>query len=111
MRRVLSRGILILVTLLVVILYFVPIGHVDFAENWGEGTFGISLPARTGGVDHVEKGSPADRAGVRAGDRLVDNGDYEVASRIRAPYAGERERLTFARSGVTYTVTLTARPN
>ena len=74
MRQVLSRGVLILVTLLVVILYYVPIGHVDFAENWGEGTFGIALPPRTTAVVGVDRGSPADRAGVRIGDRLADDG-------------------------------------
>ena len=111
MRRVLSRGILVLVTLLVVVLYYVPIGHVDFVENWGEGTFGIRLPVRATIVVGVDRGSPADRAGVRAGDRLVDDGNLETASHLRAPYAGERERLTFERDHSRYTVTLTARPN
>jgi hypothetical protein len=111
MRQVVSRGVLTLVTLLVVILYYVPIGHVDFAENWGEGTFGIALPARETTVIAVERGSPADRAGVRAGDRLANGGDYETASRVRAPYAGDRAMLTFERGRIRYTVTLTARSN
>ena len=111
MRQVLSRGVLVLVTLFVVVLYYMPIGHVDFVENWGEGTFGIALPARTTAVDGIDRGSPADRAGVRIGDRLLDDGNYETASHVRAPYAGERERLTFERGHSTYTVTLTARPN
>lgn len=106
-----SRGILVLVTLLVAILYYVPIGHVDFAENWGEGTFGITLPAREGVVVAVAPGSAADRAGVRAGDRLADRWNYEIASRVRAPYAGERETLTFERTNKEYTVTLVAGPN
>jgi len=33
MRQNLSRGLLILVTLFVVILYVMPLRHVDFAEN------------------------------------------------------------------------------
>lgn len=109
MGPVLSRGALILVTLFVVILFYVPIGRVDFAENWGEGSFGITLPARETTVVAVDRGAPADRAGVRIGDRLVDHGRYEISSLVRAPYAGERETLTFERGRTRYTVTLTAR--
>ena len=111
MLQVLSRGVLVLVTLLVAVLFYVPIGHVDFAENWGEGTFGITLPPRTTIVVGIDRGSPADRAGVRVGDALADGGNYEIASRIRAPYAGERETLTFVREHTTYVVTLTALSN
>lgn len=111
MPRALNRGILVLLTLLVAILYYVPIGHVDFAENWGEGTFGITLPAREAVVVAVDPGSAADRAGVRRGDRLSDRWNYEIASRIRSPYAGERESLTFERNQRLYTVTLVAVPN
>src|SRR5579871_5766128 len=106
-----SRGILVLITLLVAILFYVPIGHVDFAENWGEGTFGITLPAREGIVVAVDRGSAADRAGVRPGDRIAGRWNYEIASRVRAPYAGERETVTFERSGRPYSVTLVAGPN
>lgn len=108
MSQGISRGVLILVTLLVAVLFYAPIGHVDFAENWGEGTFGITLPPRTKIIVSVDRGSPADRAGVRAGDRVADDEDYETSSRIRAPYASERERLTFERGQTRYTVTLTA---
>src|SRR5581483_2603500 len=111
MRRALSRGALVFVTLLVVILYYVPIGHVDYAENWGEGSFGITLPARDRLVTAVAPGSPAARAGVRPGDMLAASGSDETASRVRAPYAGERETLVFERHRTTYVVTLTARPN
>lgn len=109
-RQTLSRALLIVVTFLLGAIYYVPIGHVDFVENWGEGTFGATVPPRSTIVAGVDPGSPADRAGVRAGDRLVENGNYEVSSIVRAPYAGERETLTFARSGVAHTVTLTAVP-
>ena len=37
MRQTLARALLIIVTLFVLVIYYVPIGHVDFAENWGEG--------------------------------------------------------------------------
>jgi len=102
MRQALARGLLILVTLFVVAIYYLPIGHVDFAENWGEGTFGLTIPTRTVTVVSVEKGSPADRAGIRAGDRLVDRGNNEISSRVRSAYPRERETLTLERNNVTY---------
>ena len=111
MRQLLSRGVLTLVTLLVVILYYVPIGHVDFAENWGEGTFGITLPLRTTTVVGVARGSPADRAGIRVGDRFAPaklrNRFAQSERLIRASAKG----LAFERGGTAYTVTLTARSN
>ncbi|MGC1986594.1 MAG: PDZ domain-containing protein, partial [Candidatus Cybelea sp.] len=91
MRLPLSRGLLGLVTLLVVIIYYMPIGHVDFAETWGEGTFGFYIAPRSTTIASVLRGSPGDRAGIRVGDTLVDGGDYAVSSRIRSPYPGERE--------------------
>ncbi|MGA8325944.1 MAG: hypothetical protein WB757_07680 [Candidatus Cybelea sp.] len=111
MRQALSRGFLVLVTLLVVVLYYLPIGHVDFAENWGEGTFGLTLLPRSPIVVAIDRGSPAARAGVRIGDRIVDQGNFEISSRVRSAYPGERETLTFARARTIYTVTLTAVPN
>lgn len=111
MRKSLSRGALLLATLLVAILFYVPIGHVDFAENWGEGTFGITMAPRTANVDVVDRGSVADRAGVRPGDRLGPQDRFEVASRVRSPYPGETESLRFERGHVTYTVTLRAQAN
>ncbi len=111
MRQALSRGLLVIATLFVIAVYYSPIGHVDFAENWGEGTFGIAIPARTAFVVGVDRGSPADRAGVRAGDHLLDEGNYAISSRVRAPYPGEREKLTFERSHAAYSVVLTAVPN
>jgi hypothetical protein len=111
MRKNMARGCLIVVTLFVVALYYLPIGHVDFAEKWGEGSFGVTIPPQSRVVTGVVRGSPADRAGVRTGDLLVDRGDYEVSSRLRSPYAGERETSTFERAGVARRVTLTAVAN
>jgi hypothetical protein len=113
MRQALARGLLILVTLFVVATYYVPIGHVDFAENWGEGTFGLTIPARTVTVLSVEKHSAADRAGIRSGDQLVDGGDAEISSRLRSAYPRERETLRLKRNDVTYVAMVTgvANPN
>jgi hypothetical protein len=111
MRQILARAALVLVTLLVVVIYYVPVGHVDFVETWGDGTMGIAIPPQQLLVTAVAPGSPADRAGVRAGDRLVAHGNLETASLIRAPYVGERETLMFERGGATRIVTLTAVPN
>jgi hypothetical protein len=110
MRQTLARALLIIVTLFVVVIYYCPIGHVDFAERWGEGTFGITLPPQRVIVTSVDSGSPADRAGVRAGDRIVDRGDQGIPTRVRAAYKGERETLTFERGGATRTITITAVP-
>ncbi len=111
MRKTLARALLVVVTLLVAAIYYLPIGHVDFAENWGEGTFGITLPPQRVIVARVDPGSPADRAGIRAGDRLVWRGNYETAARVRSAYPGERETLAFDRRGGLRTVTLTAVPS
>ncbi|MEO6836548.1 MAG: PDZ domain-containing protein [Candidatus Tumulicola sp.] len=110
MRRNLSRGLLTFVTLLVAAVYYLPIGHVDFAETWGEGTFGLTLQTRGSGVESVVSGSPADRAGIRPGDRLLDKGDPTLGSRLRAPYSGDRKTLTFERGATPYTVVVTAIP-
>ncbi len=98
-------------TLFVVVVYYVPIGHVDFAERWGEGTFGIALPAQLFVVSAVEPDSAAGRAGVRAGDRLVARENLELPSRVRSAYPGERETVTFERGGTIRKVTLTAVPD
>lgn len=111
MRQNLSRGLLGLVTLLIVIIYYMPVGHVDFAETWGEGTFGMYVPQRSSAIVSVLRRSPADRAGIRVGDTLVDHRDYSVSSRIRSPYPGERETFTLRRGPLVYHVTLTAMPD
>jgi hypothetical protein len=111
MRQALARGFLILVTLFVVAIYYLPIGHVDFAENWGEGTFGLTIPPRTATVVSVDKGSSAYRAGIRTGDRLAERGDYEISSRLRSAYPRERETIQLERNNVTYVAIVTGVPN
>jgi hypothetical protein len=111
MRQAVARGVLGVVTLIVAVIYYLPIGHVDFAENWGEGTFGLVVLPRSPIVVAVNRGSPADRGGIRPGDRLIDHGNYEIPSRVRAVYPGERETLTFQRDGIYRTVTLVGAAN
>jgi hypothetical protein len=96
---------------LVAAVYYLPIGHVDFAENWGEGSFGLTIPARTNMIVAVSPGSPAYRAGIRSGDRLIDNGNVEITSRLRGPYPGERETIVLQHGSARYTVTLIAERN
>jgi hypothetical protein len=111
MRGNLSRALLIVVTLVVATIYYLPIGHVDFAETWGEGTFGVTLPPRGGVIAEVAPGSPAERAGVRAGDIVPVGANPALGTRLRAPYAGERETLSLTHGRTTHTVVLTAVPN
>ncbi|MBV8489077.1 MAG: hypothetical protein JO199_01015 [Candidatus Eremiobacteraeota bacterium] len=103
----------IVATLLVVFFYYAPLGHYDFAENWGDGTYGASLEARSSFVDTVQPGSPADRGGIRPGDQLLGGGNgagNQLQSLFLTPYAGETRTFSFERSGRTLTVTLRAVP-
>jgi hypothetical protein len=111
MRQSLSRALLIVATLLVIATYYLPIGHTDFAENWGEASFGITLAPREAVVVTVARGSSAEHAGVRPGDLIVTNGNYEIAPRVRSPYAGERETLLIRHRSEVRRVTVTAAPN
>ena len=47
MRQMLARAVLILVTLVVVVIYYVPIGHVDFAESWAKARSGSRFLRRS----------------------------------------------------------------
>ncbi|HTX58047.1 MAG TPA: hypothetical protein VMH02_00120 [Verrucomicrobiae bacterium] len=110
MKRALSRALLIAITLGVVVLYYAPAGHVDFLENWGEGTYGTEFDAGNPVVTAIDPGSPAQRAGVRPGDRLANFRYGTQWGRINAPYAGRSERFDFQRGGRTFSVTLRAEP-
>jgi hypothetical protein len=110
MRKTLSRALLVVVTLVVVAIYYMPIGHVDFLENWGEGSYGATTYGRSDVIQSIRPGSPIDRAGVRAGDFLVVRDSLKASSILRAPYAGETERFIFQRNGHEYGVTIKAVP-
>lgn len=110
MRKYLARAILFFVTALVVLIYYVPAGHVDYAENWGEGTFGLELRGTTPVVDVVDPGSPAERAGIRPGDRLDTFRRGSAWPRLTSPYAGETITTPVSTNGVERNVTMTAIP-
>jgi putative serine protease PepD len=87
------------------------------------GYLGVTTSLTTGGQDgalvqEVASGSPADRAGLRAGDRVVAiDGQAiqefsELAARIRAHKPGDKVALKIIRNGneTTVSATLTQRP-
>jgi hypothetical protein len=106
-----ARTILIVVTLVVAIVYYTPAGQVDFLEDWGGGTYGIETTQNGDPVvQRVIPGSPADRAGIRAGDRFVHYRIGNSWARINTPYVGETRTVGIERDGVVRAVTLTATP-
>src|SRR5579862_4721696 len=110
MGGLISRAVLVVVTMFVAVVYYGSAGHVDFVESWGEGTYGLNMPPFDTLVATVAPGSPADRAGVRVGDRILLANGFQPTASARGPFAGERRTLTFAHAGVPYTVTMTAVP-
>jgi len=66
-----ARLVLVAITVLVIVIFYVPLGHADYTGLWQGGTYGAVMER---GVDarvvSVIPGSPADRAGIRAGDAL-----------------------------------------
>jgi hypothetical protein len=107
----LARSLLIVITALVVFIYYAPLGHADYVGRWGDGTYGIVAPrGALSVVDDVEAASPASRAGIHAGDRLVEASPTERSALV-FPRAGERATFHFQRrDGTTYRATLTAVP-
>ena len=75
--------------------YYLPIGHVDFAENWGEGTFGITIRRGARRSSCVDRDSAADRQAFAPATAGRSRGFRNAAHRVRSPYPGERETLTF----------------
>ena len=105
-----QRVVLVLITALVVLIFYVPIGRSDYAGTWKGGTYGVDAGRSLAGVvDAVAPGSPADLAGIRPGDRVLVrsfSGDYP---RFAFPHAGDRGTFALRRpDGSTYSVTMTA---
>jgi hypothetical protein len=109
----LARIFLIVITSLVVVLFYTPLGHTNYLGLWGDGTYGVS-GARGGTVriEMVEPGSPAARAGVRIGDALLEDKPFsEEMLDLEDPRTGDRGTFTLMHpNGHAYTVTLRAVP-
>jgi hypothetical protein len=109
-RIVLARIVLVIVTALVVVIYYPPAWHVNFLERWGDGTYGCRLD-RSAVVAGVDPGSSAAKAGVRAGDVLVMK-PYDTPEWLTVgfPLATDRGTFEFQRDGHVRSVVLTAAP-
>jgi hypothetical protein len=105
-----ARAALIVVTLVVAAIYYIPAGRVDYLENWGEGTYGMELRGTDPHVHAVEPGLPAARAGIVTGDSVALFRRGTAWTRITTPYAGETVTFDVVHDGVTRTVTMTAVP-
>ena len=105
-----ARLVLVLIALLVVVFFYVPLGHTDFANRWGEGTFGLQVPANGGTrVTAVVPGSPAWNAGLRPGDVLLE--PWERWPELRFPVTGDRAAFAYADlHGVRHTASVRAVP-
>ncbi|MBV8636627.1 MAG: hypothetical protein JO322_00955 [Candidatus Eremiobacteraeota bacterium] len=109
----LARTALVVITAFVIVIFYTPLGHADYVGNWGDGTYGLT-GARGGTItiNSVDPGSPAARAGVRAGDMLFGEGGFsQPVLDIDYPRAGDRETFSLVHpDGRKYVVTLTAVP-
>lgn len=76
---------LILVTIGVIGLFYLPIGHVDLSERWGDGSFGVAFTPTGLAVTEVVAGSPAAKAGIHVGDVIVARIGSRRAALLRAP--------------------------
>ncbi|MBC5816545.1 MAG: hypothetical protein GIW97_08395 [Candidatus Eremiobacteraeota bacterium] len=106
-QRAVARAILIGVTAFVILLYYVPLGHVDYLDNWREGTYGFTLAQNSPVLEDVS--SPKLIAeGIRPGDHLAISLYSMNYSRAQFPRAGERMTLRFLTHSGVRTETLTA---
>lgn len=102
-----ARSILVLVTAVIVVLYYAPLGNVDFANNWRSGSFGFRLAPFDTVVQEVSDPQLL-RDGVRPGDRVDMRVLSQSWSRMSYPRAGTQQTFAFYTRGGTRTETLRA---
>jgi hypothetical protein len=110
--KLIARLALTAITALVIAIFYVPLGHADYAGVWGGGTYGVASERQFSvRVDAVAPGSPADIAGVRTGDTLDVTPFSKDFAALLYPRAGDHHSFAFHRpDGRAYTVTMTAVP-
>jgi len=109
--RFAGRVVLVVVTALVIVIFYAPIGHTDFAGNWLGGTYGVRMESAVNPrVQSVTPGSPAAQAGVCSGDILQIPPFSKTFTAFAYPRAGDRAAFMLKHAdGSTYIANLTAR--
>jgi hypothetical protein len=109
--KTIARVALVAITLLVVVIFYLPAGHANYAGTWEGGTYGAQT--LRGGISEkvlaVSPGSPAQRAGIRPGDELQIAPFSETFPQFGFPLEGAKRTFSFKRpDGSTYSATMTA---
>lgn len=111
MSRSISRVVLVVLTAVVLAVFYPPLAHGGFVR-WTGGTFGL-VSGEPGDlrVVAVMPGSPAWNAGIRAGDRLLLPSFSVKYPMLMTPYAGESTTVMFRRGdGTLHQAHLVAQP-
>ena len=105
--KTLARIVLALLSISVIFVYYVPLGHIDYAGNWRTASFGFSLGTFSRTVESVENPKLL-AADVRPGDELQKRIFSREWTAIQYPRPGDRGEFTFVRPGHTARVALVA---
>ena len=111
--KAVARIVLGIITALVLVIFYVPLGHADYTGRWGDGTYGFHLAQGQTQDDHVDAvilGSPAWRVGIRPGDELIGTPFGAEWSRAEFPRAGDRGRFAFKHGNTVIYASLVAIP-
>ncbi len=110
--RATARFVLIVITAFVIIIFYVPLGHTDYAGRWGEGTFGIVWSSGPRAViDDVVPDSPAWKQGIRPGDSITGKAFTTEFMQLFAPHVGDTADVSVTRpNGTKFNAHLKAVP-